>query len=88
MAGDVVTLETDFQAGQPLIVPVMCHGRRLAPSPSMSEARRVAADNLARLPHALAALEDREYPVEIAPALQELAREVDRHTGAATRLKV
>ena len=87
MAGDVVTLETDFQAGQPLVVPVMRHGRRIVPAPTLADARRTAAENLARLPRALAALDEHDYPVEIAPALRDLAREVDRATGTASRLE-
>jgi nicotinate phosphoribosyltransferase len=78
MAGDVVTLESDPQAGEPLLAPVMRGGRRLAPAPALPEVRRVAAQNLARLPEPLGRLEAFDYPVEIAPALHELAAQVDR----------
>ncbi|HSJ80249.1 MAG TPA: nicotinate phosphoribosyltransferase [Thiobacillus sp.] len=80
MAGDVVTLESDPQPGEPLLAPVMRGGRRLAPSPSLEAVRRHAADNLARLPQALRRLEAFDYPVEIAPSLRQLAAEVDRET--------
>jgi len=80
MAGDVVTLESGPQPGDPLLIPVMRDGRRVAPAPSLAEVRRHAAENLARLPEPLRCLEAFEYPVEIAPALHELAAEVDRCT--------
>lgn len=80
MAVDVVTLETDPQPGEPLLVPVMRGGRRLAPSPDLAAVRRHAADNLARLPEPLRRLDAFDYPVEIAPALRELAAQVDRDT--------
>ncbi|HEX7970975.1 MAG TPA: nicotinate phosphoribosyltransferase [Thiobacillus sp.] len=78
MAGDVVTLETDDQPGESLLVPVMRDGHRLAKSPGLMEVRRHAAENLARLPQALRRLEEFAYPVELAPALLDLAAEVDR----------
>lgn len=78
MARDVVTLESDAQAGEPLLVPVMRGGRRLAQAPSLPDIRRHAAANLARLPEPLRRLEAFEYPVEIAPPLRELAAAVDR----------
>jgi len=89
MAGDVVTLETDEQPGTPLLVPVMRGGSRLVLARSLAEVRRHAADNLARLPEPLRGLEEFNYQVEIAPALHQLAAEVDRSTmpARASRLK-
>ncbi len=55
-------------------------GRRLAPAPYLADIRRHAADNLARLPEPLRRLEAFAYRVEMAPALHELAAEVDRTT--------
>ena len=80
MSGDVVTLESDPQPGEPLLVPMMLGGRRVAPAPSLAEVRRRAAENLARLPHPLRRLEAFDYRVEIAPALHDLTAEVDRST--------
>lgn len=81
MAGDVVTLETDSQPGESLLVPVMRGGRRLEPPPTLQAIRYHASENLARLPEPLRRLqEDVAYRVEIAPALHELAAEVDRAT--------
>jgi nicotinate phosphoribosyltransferase len=81
MAGDVVTLESDAQPGEQLLVPVMRGGRRLAPAPPLPEVRRRAAESLARMPEALRRLEEFDYPVEIAPALHALAEQVDRSSN-------
>src|SRR5690606_7985749 len=78
MAGDLVTLESDEAEGEALIRPVMQGGRRLE-LPSLEDARRLARAQLERLPAHLKRLETQPaYPVEIAPALEALAREVDR----------
>jgi nicotinate phosphoribosyltransferase len=81
MAGDVLTIEGDSQSGEPLIVPVMKDGLRLAPPPSLDDMRARAAHELARLPAPLRELTPgASYPVQVAEALQRLAAEVDRRT--------
>ena len=81
MVGDVLSVETDKQAGEPLIVPVMRAGKRLAPAPTLDEIRARAARDLARLPEPLRRLEQGvNYQVKIADALVALAAEADRHT--------
>lgn len=82
VAGDVVTIEADRQPGEPLLVPVMRNGRRLAEAPALAEVRAHAAAELARLPDVLRSLDDVKagavpYPVEIAPALRRLAKIAD-----------
>jgi nicotinate phosphoribosyltransferase len=76
---DLVTLEDDAQAGEPLLQPVMRNGERLARE-SLAAARERAREQLASLPPPLRALAPAStpYPVEIAPALRALAAEVDR----------
>jgi nicotinate phosphoribosyltransferase len=86
MAGDVVTLESDPQPGEPLLAPVMQGGRRLAPPPALVDARLHAATQLARLPEPLRRLEAFDYPVAIAPGLHELAAEVDHNALPRQRL--
>lgn len=86
MRGDTVSLTTDRQDGEPLLEPVMRGGRRIAPSPPLAEVRERTARALERLPERLALLDpDATYEVTIAPALADLAREVDerlaRHAG-------
>ncbi|MBM3356948.1 MAG: nicotinate phosphoribosyltransferase [Betaproteobacteria bacterium] len=82
---DVVSIEGDRQAGEPLLAPVMRNGKRLAAPESLKAMRERAAAQLARLPEALRALDaaPEPYRVEIAPALRRLAEEVDRATSAS-----
>lgn len=70
---DVVTLESDPQAGEPLLRPALQRGRRL-PQPSLAAARAHCLDQLSRLP---------APQVEISSALRALASEVDRRIEAA-----
>lgn len=80
---DVVALEGDAQTGEPLLVAVMKSGRRLAAPESLEIMRRRAAAQLASLPERLATLDKAAdpYRVEIAPAVRELADEVDHATS-------
>lgn len=83
MTGDIVGVEGEAPAGEPLLRPVMRDGRRLAPSPPLPESRAFAAADLARLPGPLRRLEpDARYAVEISPALRRLADEVDTRLAA------
>jgi nicotinate phosphoribosyltransferase len=78
MAGDVLSLETDRQAGEPLIQLVMQGGRRLSPPPSLAECRARVARELARLPEPLRRLEPgAPYSIQVGEALKRLAAEVD-----------
>jgi nicotinate phosphoribosyltransferase len=53
----------------------------LAPLAILDVVREHARAELARLPEPLRALEDADpYPVEIAPALRELADQIDAYT--------
>jgi nicotinate phosphoribosyltransferase len=82
---DVVATETDPQAGEPLIEPVMASGKRLRTLPTLEAARGRTRAQLARLPEPLTRLEDAAtpYPVEIAASLNALAAEVDAATSEA-----
>jgi nicotinate phosphoribosyltransferase len=82
MSGDVISIESDAQAGEALLQPVIQGGRRIAPSPALADCRARAARDLARLPAALHRLvPGSAYPVEVTGALTELAAEVDRRIG-------
>ena len=79
LSGDIISLETDKQPGQPLIEKVMQGGRRIRPSPALTEIRDRAARNLEQLPESLRRLEaNASYPVKVADALIALTDEVDR----------
>jgi nicotinate phosphoribosyltransferase len=88
MAGDVISLESDKQPGEPLIEPVMQAGHRLAPSPTLAQIRERAARELERLPEALRTLAPAtSYPVEVSDALKRLAAEVDGHAVRQDKAK-
>jgi nicotinate phosphoribosyltransferase len=79
MAGDILSVETDRQPGEPLIERVMQGGRRISPSPTLADIRARAARELERLPEPLRRLEPgTSYPVKVADALVALTKEVDR----------
>src|SRR4029077_8039901 len=80
MAGDILSVETDKQPGEALIVPVMRAGKCLASSPTLAQIRERAARDLARLPEPLRKLEPGDYPVKIADALRALAAKADAKT--------
>ena len=82
MRGDVLSVESDRQAGDTLIVPVMRGGKRVAPAPTLAQMRERAAAELKRLPEPLARLQTgHDYPVTISDALHALAAEADRNTA-------
>jgi nicotinate phosphoribosyltransferase len=84
MRGDILSVETDGQTGEPLMQLVMRGGRRVAPSPSLAEIRARSGRDLARLPDSLRLLEPGfSYPVQIGEALQRLAGHVDQRLRAS-----
>jgi nicotinate phosphoribosyltransferase len=85
MTGDVLALQDDQQTGEPLLVPVMRCGQRLASPPTLADIRQKAAHGLAQLPESLRRLSDGiTLPVTIAPGLIALAEEVDRRCAGIT----
>lgn len=83
MAGDVLSVADDTAQGEPLLVPVMADGRRLAPSPPLEAVRARAAASLAALPDPLRGLDPAEpYPVTIGDRLTVLSAEADRRIAA------
>ena len=80
-AGDLVSLESDFQPGEALLVPVMERGRPL-PAPRLSHVREQTLAQLARLPDSLRSLGPAApYSVEISTSVRALAGRVDNETG-------
>ena len=77
MRGDILSLETDRQPGEPLIVPVMRAGKLIAPLPALTQIREHAARDLKRLAGPLARRESGfEYTVQVADALRALAEQI------------
>ena len=78
ISGDVLSLESDPHAGEPLIELVMKDGQRVGPAPTLADIRARAARDLECLPEPLRDLARGETcPVEIADSLVRLAAEVD-----------
>jgi nicotinate phosphoribosyltransferase len=73
ISDDVITLESDPQDGESLIVQVMKGGERIGPTRSLDDIRKRAAAELARLPDDLRSLDKCEdYPVVISEKLKTL----------------
>lgn len=82
MNGDTLALENGDGPGTPLIECVMRDGRRLAPSPTLAQIRERSREQLELLPPACRSLETAPpYPVEVSPALRDLAARVDQRKG-------
>ncbi len=81
-AGDVVSLESDPQPGEALLVPAMAKGRRMQ-APSLAAVRERALSQMRSLPAALRSLAPaREYPVRISESVRRLAFDADRSVDA------
>ncbi len=75
MESDVLTIEGDAQAGEPLIQPVMRAGRRLLTAEPLVRLRERCARERTRLPEHLSLLETQpHYVVDRAKALLDLAQ--------------
>jgi nicotinate phosphoribosyltransferase len=86
MREDILSEEDDPQPGEPLVQAVMRNGRRLRASASMAEIRARAAHDLERLPEPLRRLDPAaSYPVRVAEALKQLARDVDSRVATHER---
>ncbi|MBX6329074.1 MAG: nicotinate phosphoribosyltransferase [Pseudolabrys sp.] len=78
MCGDMISLAHERQAGEPLLVPVMRAGKRLAPPPPLADIRAQAARALQRLPAPLRRLrQDQPYAVTISEPLRALAADIE-----------
>jgi len=79
LSHDTLTLVDDTARGEALLEPVLRAGRRVAPAPSLTASRALAARELERLPRPLCDLRGRaEFEVRLAPALERMADHVDR----------
>jgi nicotinate phosphoribosyltransferase len=78
MTGDVLGLDGDTRAGEPLLRLVMQNGRRVDPPTTLADIRSRAQRELARLPEPLQSLAGGSpYPVQVSDSLQRLAAETD-----------
>ena len=82
--GDTIGRSDENLAGRPLLEQVMRDGKRLTPPTNdLTETRRYAAEQIARLPEAVRSLPEAHppYPVEISPKLSAYHDEVVRLTA-------
>ncbi len=78
MDHDALTLDTDLQKGEALLLPMMKDGKRLMRQPSLDDIRRRAAIGLEKLPEHLRAGDlEPPYEVRVTDPLRELADDVD-----------
>jgi nicotinate phosphoribosyltransferase len=83
MAKDIVALECDIQAGEPLLERVMKAGSRVKPAETLGQIRDRTLAQLSRLPEPLRTLErSQDYQVTISQSLWELAARADRAAEA------
>ncbi len=77
---DILTVIEDEHPGQPLLQPVMRNGQRTQETPSLASLRQRTRSQLDCLPPGLCSLSQHaDYPVQVAPALEALARRVNSH---------
>ncbi|CAL1239809.1 nicotinate phosphoribosyltransferase [Candidatus Methylocalor cossyra] len=75
---DLIAGAWESASGEPLLRPVMRHGRRLEPPEPLESLRRRARDQLARLPAPLRAIDrPAPYPVTVSDGLKDLAARLD-----------
>jgi nicotinate phosphoribosyltransferase len=87
MAGDILGLDGDSHAGEPLVRLVMQNGRRVEPPATLAELRARAAGELARLPEPLRSLvEGAPYPVQVSDSLEKVAAETDARLARQQQL--
>ena len=78
ICGDQIVLEHEALPGEPLLQEVMRGGRRLRPSPALTESRAHCRRELAALPVALRGpAAGAWYPVSISEGIRQLAAAVD-----------
>jgi len=79
--GDLLCLEADPHPGTPLLAPVVRAGSVVAEPPTLAAVREHAAAELDRLPDRLRSLDEAApYEAEVAPAVRQLAAEIDART--------
>ena len=83
VARDVVARSGECGKGEALLKPVMLGGRLIEPLPTLDEARRRAAESVAKLPPALRQLEVAEpWPIVYSRELRELIERTRRNLAS------
>ena len=85
MARDVIARSGECGSGEALLRPVILGGRLIEPLPTLEQARRRAAESIAKLPATLRQLEEAEpWPVIYSRELREL---IDRTRAQLAGMK-
>ncbi len=81
--GDTIARADEKLPGRPLLVPVMCEGKRLpAGKAQLEDARRYTREQIARLPGPVRKLERAEpYPVDVSRELANFQRRVSNEVA-------
>jgi len=78
-SGDVIALHNEEIEGESLLLKVIERGKLVYDLPSIVEIRKVALENLSRLPERYKRLKKpAEYPVTLSPKLEKLVRQLSR----------
>ncbi len=87
--GDVLALEDEREAGEPLLSPVLRAGKRVEAATPLAQARAHCLEQLARLPERYQRLEalprGRGYPVRLSAGLKKLFEQVRREQEGPRR---
>jgi nicotinate phosphoribosyltransferase len=85
-AGDVIALEGEAAPGEPLLVPVMRAGQRIAPEESLKELQHRCRLQIAHLPERLRELgpASSPYPVRHSARLEALLAQVRERVARVT----
>ncbi len=86
MRGDILSLETDKQPGETLIVPVMRGGKRLRRRRRSRKSANAPRASSRACPSALERLEPSDYPVTVAQPLRAMAAEIDARARVSAAL--
>jgi nicotinate phosphoribosyltransferase len=89
MTGDMLSVEGDGGAGEPLIRQFMKGGRRVSAGEPLYDSRQRALAEIKRLPSSLLSLQQvSDYPVAVSQALRDLARQVDAGQSASPQTTI
>jgi nicotinate phosphoribosyltransferase len=74
---DIIALAAEDSEGQPLLQKTMENGKRISPSPTLLDIRRIASENMSLLPAEYKKITNPSiYPVELSTKLTALVRKL------------
>ena len=80
--GDTICLETEHVQGTPILELAVNDGKRIRAKPSLQETRKYCLEQVAKLPDSLKQVRvNVQYPVELAPGLNNLVEDLTKKYG-------